>query len=442
MSTIDQTLAQSRERGRIEFDPWVLVAFAYPLTRLVVIEFFGRLYLTDLIGVALFVFLLKAPDAIERLARIKTVFILLALWLVSQIVTDLVRDTAPQDYLRVWAKIAFFGIQIAALWLFLPRRRAYLVAFALGMGLAAGLGVLEEYEGAEWKFGYDQAAVFILASSLILAARFAPHLRKLAPLLLGGLAAFVLFQNARSAFVVIALAAVICMLVIMVERWPALQQRIRPTGFVILLIGGIIGAGAISAGYGDIARSGALGTEAQVKHEKQTSGEISLLLGGRSESLISVRAIADSPIIGHGSWAKDRRYVELYRSLRLRLGMDWEDPFFQRRELIPTHSYFFGSWVEAGVLGAVFWLYIFTLPFIASYRLLKSREPLLPLVAFLAVGLVWAIPFSPFGSTERFTAAFQIVTLLWIIREARPEPGWWRPITFAPQAEKLSPNRR
>lgn len=439
MSTIDQALAQPRERGRIEFDPWVFVAFAYPLTRLVVIEFFGRLYLTDLVGVVLFLFLLKAPDAIERLGRIKTVFILLGLWFLSQIVTDIVRDTAPQDYLRVWAKIAFFGIQIAALWLFLPRRRAYLVAFALGMGLAAGFGVLEEYEGAEWKFGYDQAAVFILSSLLILAARFVPHMRKLSPLLLGGVATFVLFQNARSAFVVIALAAVICALVIMVERWPALQQRIRPTGFVILLVGGIIGAGAISAGYGDIARSGALGPEAQIKHEQQTSGEISLLLGGRSESLISVRAIADSPIIGHGSWAKDRRYVELYRSLRLRLGMDWEDPFFQSRELIPTHSYFFGSWVEAGVLGAVFWLYIFALPFIASYRLLKSREALLPLVAFLAIGLVWAIPFSPFGSTERFTAAFQIITLLWMIREARPEPGWWRPITFAAQTEKLSP---
>ena len=60
------------------------------------------------------------------------------------------------------------------------------------------------------------------------------------------------------------------------------------------------------------------------------------------------------------------------------------------------------------------------LPFAAFFHLMKARERLLPLIAYLGASLLWAVPFSPFGATERFMAAFQIVTLLWFVRQQRP----------------------
>ena len=416
MSVIHSPSPARRPAGQPRFDPWVGIAFVYPLSQLIVFEVVGQLYLTDLLGLLLLGFMAKSPDFIERLSQLKLLFALMGLWLASLIVTDLIRQTPPEDFLRGWAKIMFFGIQIAALWLFLPRRRAYLVAFAFGAAIAWGFGIPERFAGYEWKFGYDRAAAFSLIGVICLLTPRFPVMRTISPVLLGILAFAVMFQNARSSFITILLAAGVCGAVIAIERWPALQRSIRAPFFALLLIMGAVGAGLISAGYGSLAGSGALGEEAKYKYDIQTAGNVPLLLGGRSESLISARAISDSPVIGHGSWAKDRRYVELYRSLRLRLGMPVHDNYFFTRELIPTHSYILGAWVEAGVIGAIFWLYVLCLPAVAVYRLLRRRERMLPLVAYLAMGLMWAVPFSPFGSTERFIVAFQLVALFWVIR--------------------------
>ncbi len=399
----------------ISFDPWVIAAFLYPVSQLAVFQLVGQLYLTDFLGFALLGFMLRTPDAWHRLSKLRLVFGLLFAWLLSQIITDLVRESPPEDFLRGWAKIAFFGVQIAALWLFLPRKRAYMIAFAIGAAISAALGISEVFVGYEWKFGYSRAAALALIAAICLGTPKWPILRSLSPVLLAGLSFFVLFQSARSSFIAMLLAAGVCGLIIAVEKWPALQRTIRPPAFAMALIIGIAGGAFVSAGYSSMVQSGALGAEAQQKHEQQTSGDVPLLIGGRSESLISARAIADSPLLGHGSWAKDRRYVELYRSLRLRLGMTVHDYYFQSRELIPTHSYILGAWVEAGLMGALFWLYVFTLPLVAIYALLRRNEPLLPLVAYLAISLMWAIPFSPFGATERFLVAFQLVVLLWVI---------------------------
>ncbi|GAA4642528.1 hypothetical protein GCM10023115_06240 [Pontixanthobacter gangjinensis] len=416
MSLIASQVVERRSRADVEFDPWMLLAFLYPLSKLVMIDFIGQLYLTDILGVALLIFMIRSPDFAARLGELRLLLILMGLWLASLIITDLLRQSAPEDFLRGWAKIIFFGVQIAALWLFLPRRRGYLIAFALGSSISWGLGVSERFAGYEWKFGYDRAAAFFVIGLICVGWRRWPLLRTLSPALLGALAIFVLFQNARSSFITILLAAGICGLVLAVERWPALQRSIRAPTFGLLLLVGAAGASLVNSGYASLAESGGLGAEARAKYAEQTAGDVPLIFGGRSESLISVKAIGDSPVIGHGSWAKDRRYVELYRSMRLRLGLPVHDNYFQTRELIPTHSYVLGAWVEAGALGALFWLYVLGLPFVAIYQLLGRNEPLLPLVAYLSIGLVWAIPFSPFGATERFIAAYQIVVLMWVIR--------------------------
>jgi O-antigen ligase len=175
--------------------------------------------------------------------------------------------------------------------------------------------------------------------------------------------------------------------------------------------------------YSHYAELGAFGEYAQRKLEAQ-SGEGGLLLGGRSEILASGQAILDSPLLGHGSWARDPTYAAILADRRAALGYKR----FQggrKDDLIPTHSYVFGSWVEAGIAGGVFWLFMlgFTIHAILSA---SGTEPLLPLFAFAGLMLTWDILFSPLGTPTRFVAPFFMAAMVVLrgFQTAPPAFGW------------------
>ena len=108
----------------------------------------------------------------------------------------------------------------------------------------------------------------------------------------------------------------------------------------------------------------------------------------------------------------------LFRSNRAKdLGLKIQgDVTTLRKETIPSHSYFFGAWVDAGIFGGVFWLYILSMSLLGAYRLLGVPQLFLPLSIFTILTLVWNILFSPFGADSRFIAAYHVVILFWVIR--------------------------
>ena len=76
----------------------------------------------------------------------------------------------------------------------------------------------------------------------------------------------------------------------------------------------------------------------------------------------------------------------------------------------------FGAWVEAGVLGAAFWLWVLWL---AGRALLNGRfgsTHLAPLVTFAGLMLLWDVLFSPFGAERRFITPFYIALLMSVLR--------------------------
>ena len=101
--------------------------------------------------------------------------------------------------------------------------------------------------------------------------------------------------------------------------------------------------------YDFAAARGFLGTAAEELYYRQ-SGPLGVLVGGRSESLVSTQAILDSPVLGHGSWAKDTKYVDLLSDRLASLGYEALPPDPADIGVIPAHSYLLGSWVEGGVL--------------------------------------------------------------------------------------------
>lgn len=406
-------------------DPWVALALLYPLTMLVEFDLVGQLYLIDLLGLPLLGLLLVRPDAQARLRQIAPAVMLLALWLASAIVTDLIRATPPADFLRGWGRTGFFALQILVLWLWLPRRQAYFASFAIGLGIAAIFSVPEEFASFEWKFGYDRAASLVTLGLAYFAVRKAPRLGVAVPLVMIGIALFLLLQSARSAFGIAFVAAVIAALVLVKDRMSGRRGRLG--GGALLALVGLAGAAAMGAFslYGSAVEDGLLGRAALEKYREQTGGEVPLILGGRTESLVSIQAIADSPIIGHGSWARDKRYADMFYAARVRLGLPMENPLAQRSDLIPTHSHLFGAWVEAGLAGGIFWIWVIGTIVMAVLALFRGgRTALAPLACYAATALLWSTLFSPSGATERFFDAFCLVLVMALVIGWRGSLGW------------------
>src|SRR5437660_8719552 len=103
-----------------------------------------------------------------------------------------------------------------------------------------------------------------------------------------------------------------------------------------------------------------------------------------------MRAIRDSPIIGHGSWAKNPKYVAALQDELHKAGYQGSTVPISP-DLIPTHSHLFGAWVEAGILGAVFWFWALGLVASVLPRLHRLGDARVALVAFLAISFLWDV---------------------------------------------------
>jgi hypothetical protein len=423
ISVIDKSVAQVPTPYQVQFDPWIVIAFVWPLTQLINFNVGGTIYGQDAVGLALLLLLIGHDHGFQRLMQLRAFFLLGLFWLLGLVVTDVWRQTPSEDFLRGWLKIVFFLIQFAAMWLFLPRRREYLVAYALGSAIAILLGMsqqIEQFRAYPWKFGYGEALALGSATLCTGVLPYTRWLRRFAPQILIAVAFFLLFKVFRSGFGVVAVAGMFCFLAMLVTGSERLRNAVNPRSFLIILAAGVLSVQMLTGIYATLADQGTLGTAAQAKYRDQNEGEVSILQGGRVESLVSTIAIKDSPILGHGSWAKDIYYVRLLIQEMRRAGMK-QSVKSRTSTLIPTHSYLFGAWVEGGIAGGLFWIYVLVLSVVASYHLLRRSDLLLPLSAFSIFWLMWAIPFSPFGASQRFVASFEIVLVMWIIQLAAAE---------------------
>lgn len=153
--------------------------------------------------------------------------------------------------------------------------------------------------------------------------------------------------------------------------------------------------------------------EDAVKYKTQAGSELGILLGGRSELLVSTKAFLDSPWFGHGSWAIDPYYVYLQLDLVDAAGgllTDVDTAEMNRSEFyIPTHSYLMAALVWGGGVCGLFWINII---WRGVRSFLSPAVIASPFVLFLMLQLVWNILFSPFGADARWFAAMYIFILL------------------------------
>ena len=389
-------------------------AFIVPAAMFFEIKAVGRLFGSDILCLGIFPILLFTRGSLLKNSFARTFIWLGLLYFLGQFITDLVMETPFYDYSRGWAKIAVTVISFCTLVMIIGLDRSRILIFAFG--IVAGqiltffLNPDIHVEGEPWKFGVGGAITWLIILFTVFLKREKTILikfRYLLPFLAGALN---LYLGFRSLAGICLLTSAFLILQRMLQVRTIKDARIPTKKVILIAIGLFAAAIMVVEFYKFSAREGWLGRDQQQKYEAQAYGEYGLILGGRSEILVASRAIWESPFLGHGSWAKDWKYADMLVTLKRQLGY-FQGPVHELG-LIPTHSHFFGAWVEAGILGAIFWGWMLLLPIRASLRLFTANDPHTPLLVFIAFLLIWDILFSPFGATRRFLMPFYAVCMI------------------------------
>lgn len=402
-------LRSSGKRGMRWLDA---LAFLIPLFQFVRLPFGGQLLGTEIALLALAPILAIKQGGRLLARQPRTYLLLAALWLLVQILTDIIRDTPFEDLVRGWAKIAFAMINFIALYLLLYGHRRRIVLFATGF---AGGGVLTFFFNPNeyavdywWKFGLGIpiSLILVLLSTALNVKKW--KLLGMAILILGTL--INIYMDFRSLAGYLALTSAYVGLQAFGQRRAAHGAPLPASHVVLVGITIGIAGFAVMQGYEYMVQAGTLGESARHRYEMQAEGEYGMIVGGRSEILASIRATLDSPLLGHGSWAKDCRYTNLLSELKRELGympgMEKEDC------LIPSHSHVFGASVEAGLFGAILWLWVLTLPLRLLLSLFRQTEQMTPLIVFFAFFLLWDVLFSPYGLELRYRTPYEVVVMM------------------------------
>ena len=397
-----------------------ILAFLIATLAFFFIRIVGQLYISEMMLVAFLpIFIILHSKRAFR-PRLNLIFGLMGLWLISQVLTDIYRSTRMQDWMRGDSNIIFFAADLLGLSILLGNNQRRKVIFIAGLAIGSIIGnkfePMLDSSADPWKWIYSMGAS--LAILLVSCYFYRSRRYFITGLLLAGIAAVNLVMNFRSP-VLIFLVTMVLVLPIVPERIGRLRllPRAGSVARFAVLAGLALGAAGAAAGLVHVATSaGWVSEDAQAKNEIQSQSKGGLVLSGRPELYVSSVAVWDSPILGHGSWAKDLKYTEMLYDIGGTYGFGRGGNLQAEEDsglgLIPSHSHLMGAWVQAGILGAVFWAYILWLVFKGLVRVLIVQPALTPLYTWLFINLFWSIPFSPFANTERVSEALIIVIIV------------------------------
>ena len=330
-------------------------------------------------------------------------YILLAGWLFGTIGGDLYLGVSVSDKLKGIARIVFLGIDFATLAILVNKKTRGMVVFALSITVVM-IASARVYSGdsyTAWKFGGSYA----VTTFVLLISSYFYAIRKywVCILLFLGLSALNLIFAFRSQVAddLIAAALTAPILTSSTARLSRHSNKVREITKLVFVFG--LAAGGIFAADRAVnyaVNKNWFNENIEAKFQAQSAGKLGVLVGGRPETLVAIRAIIDSPIIGHGSFAQDMKYVQMMQDIQYEFNYtDSDEPDESLGLAIPTHSHLTQAWVESGILGGIFWIWVIALSCRAVLRLLFYRLDLAPLYAFFLISFAWDILYSRWGAS-------------------------------------------
>ena len=372
-----------------------LIAFLAPLQ----FQFVGMITAGELLVPLLLLVNIKRCVIGLRESRLSRSFLLfLLVYLFGLIFSDFYRSTPPEDYLRGWAKIILtIAAYLAFLGAFRNNQKNFifllygLTASFIIKIVATGIFPTPSSESYKWTYGIPLTfIVFIYASNNLQKNRLS------ALTMMFGVGTLSLLMNFRSLAGITYIATVMIVLAHRNETSSMSPKRLMNYMLILAAMGVVV-----LQGYSWAAPKGLLGQIAQEKFESQSKDGNFSLLSGRSEVLFSLPKIMSSPIIGWGSWAKDYDFV-FERSAEMGMNLQKVVIDLDAREgMIPTHSHIFGGWLEAGIVGGLFWILAAWLIFRNMSYIKIQNSKYLVLIYLNGAMILWDLVFSPYGAGRR-----------------------------------------
>jgi len=398
--------APTRPKRRKAYE---VLALLIPALSCVQIPVIGRLYASEVILILLLPALLRQNRHPFAKAWVRKTLIMGLLWLAALVATDIVHATAFGDFARGWSRVVITLVSFVATPLLLERDRRRMVMFAVGLVVGYTLTYFinpsVEAQAQPWKFGVG--IPITLATALAATWFYSRGFPTGATLTMLAIALVNGFLGHRSqAGVCLMTAVFIAVQSRKSSRLPGLGWRYA----ILLVVLAASGFGCVKL-YEYAAGEGLLGETARQLYEWQSEGTFGLFVGGRSGVFAGVTAIADSPWIGHGSWVTDSDITLRSAGLLRESGYGTMGQMATQDNAGMLHSHLIGSWVEAGILGAVFWAWILSLDARRLAALYQTKEALTPLIAYFGMLLGWDILFSPFGAERRFVTPYYLALL-------------------------------
>jgi hypothetical protein len=390
------TIANS---SSLKFDNLSCIILICGLTSPIVLQQLGLLFIGEillaLLGIYILIDLVFQPFYKQK----KNIFsepvfqqfmIALAISLFGFFISDWLTNTSTANFLRGWAKLVFLVLDIISLGFASYKNPWNIWWFNLGLGVGGMIKSLiigDIFSADNWK-GQFSPAISLL---LLICTSPIPNQNILACVI--GLFGLVnMYVDARS----LALQCLMVSCIIWVKSKNTLRFSIRkmiiPAVAVLCLLGIIY-----------------FQTQGNYMARRDTSNTI------RGAGYhIAWKAIQESPIIGYGSWAKNRdlakEYIDITRHTYSNIDAV---PKIDEIENIPAHSQILQSWVEGGMLGTTFFvLYGFRLVQ-GLFRLViqSTYNQFFPLFFFNFLISLWHWIASPFASSHRISIAVTVVML-------------------------------
>ncbi|MBU3637566.1 hypothetical protein [Polynucleobacter sp. es-MAR-4] len=381
-----------------------ITSFCIPAFIFLEIEYIGRVFISDILVIAVFPFILWSFRNYPLNKIFLKVLLFSCLWLICQALSDLINLSNVNDLLRGNFKIILFIFYFIVFYFLIVADKINSIILLCGLIFGLFLSFLFSpnqfaINGDYWKFGVGYAST--LAIFLFISVYKFPYTSLIYIILA--------FVNIYLGYRSLALVCLACSVYQISLKYNFIKFQFNIKN-IIKLVFLLISIFISAASYNYLASSGYLGFEQQFKYQFQTTGKYGPLIGARPELLGSIHAILDEPVLGHGSWARNVKYKELLKEEVVTAG--YGDHGITEDDLIPSHSYLFGAWVESGVMGAIFWLYIVFLIF-RGFRINRfAPDSYCSLYPFLATWLLWNILFSPFGAEARIYASLSIALLI------------------------------
>lgn len=333
-------------------------------------------------------------------------------WLLGTIISNYYNNIDQIDFIKGTFFLIVLLLIIPPVYELLYEKPERLVLFYLGYGFGQ---LLAPYTTTENDLsGSLLADVYIFYAVMFFISGIAYYLylkgmRNFGLYLRYGIAVVGLFNMARNPFLMGSIAFLLLLLIkndsdYDVETARSVFQRKIPRYFLIAFFALFI-ADSI---YEPLAANGTLGKDAQKKYFKQKLSGGNVLEGGRRETFMGIQLIKENPIWGYGSYAKDRKNT-FHRRYAAEHKIEYKSKG-TKDILLPSHSHIVGAWMQNGILGGVFWIYVLWM----CWKVFKSGcimcEPrMLCLLMFQSCSFLWDICFSPFG--DRTLTMFFLITL-------------------------------